>query len=575
MTLLDPQQHRLWRLPVSLSTVTRTVPESRVATVRRTIRRSNDVDLVRSAMIQRYAMRLQKLQDATGVEKTTLIAGTGTNQVAERIATQRNEAAYAALNAGIYELTRLYAADNIIDKTATRFSGIGANYEYDGDQKVEEWMSDIRSRAGVTLIEQQWDHISFACGSAVLYLSTVGDQMSYDIIWIDGFYWAFAEEIWDRDTETRRPTNTTDLDEASVVAIRLSGGADNLSRYAAWYGASERYPRGRHVRYDARSWYDIPDPGDGGLDYVWTGARSEYTRSPDVEQLANPLSLYQELHKIAGPEYPFVVLRGRPIDTDVLCPATGLSIWDLSAEYDVAASVALYAANKGAVGKEVLKQSDGSAGRVPDTVHARTTVLDRGWDLTVTGWGPAHAKSAMEVIADQVKMISEAYHVPSFLVAPDWSTFPSGIALRMARTDMDAYRDTTVEVARPAVRRRFDIERALVNLSEGKVAIGADVRETWNAGELRWPEEPDVEISVAQQRLQMGVDDLGDTVMKLRQLPSHEAAIRYLEERQQQAEQHEVLSGPQQQQQPQQPQTLRERLLARRGEAGNGQQQQR
>lgn len=546
MSLLVPQPRRLWRLPVNTQDdENRTIPDDRIARVRTALRRVDDRNLVRQAMINRYAVRLQKIQEETGQTNVVVAEAGSGQQVSERLKTQRNEATYAAINAGIFELTRICAADRIIDPSANRFTGVGAGYSYlgSGGPKAGKDVAFVRKRGGSALAEQQWDHVSFSVGSTVLYLSTVDDRICYDIIWIDNFHWVHAGEIVDRETGAVRPVNEKDLDEASVVVIRLAGKAgENKNRYAAWFGACERFPRGRHVVYSSNNWHEIPQPADGGYDYVWSrSGGGRYEQMPMADEIGNPLTIYQEIHKTTGPEYPFVVLPARPNDTSTLCPVAGLAIWDLSDEYDVSASVALYAANKGAIGKEILKpESSLGSKSVPD-VNSRMVVLERGWDLTIAGWGPEHAKNAMDVVKDQVRMIAESYHVPSFLAAPDWSQFPAGIALRMARMDMEGYRDQTVEVARPSVARRFDIERALVNFSEGSTAIAPTIEEEWDAGELRWPEEPTEEIEAAQKRLELGVQDLAHVAMDLLDLPSYEAAIKYLEDMVKKAEKHEVL----------------------------------
>lgn len=104
------------------------------------------------------------------------------------------------------------------------------------------------------------------------------------------------------------------------------------------------------------------------------------------------------------------------------------------------------------------------------------------------------------------------------------------------------------------VRRRFDVERALINSYLAREAIPMDAVETWDVGEREFPADDTTTIDNWIKRIDKGEADIADMAADLRGIETRDAAIKLLEEHKAQRDEHSELfavsAAPQQQQQP-------------------------
>ncbi|MCP4674261.1 MAG: hypothetical protein GY854_01840 [Deltaproteobacteria bacterium] len=475
--------------------------------------KQNDTELIKAAMLDRYAQEIKtETDETTGATIATLDGG---------VELKTNEAMSKAINAGQFEITRMYLINGINRERATLFTEPDLSYTYD-PETVEPIITEVREDSGAELGAIRWDSLADGIGSSILYFSVSGSKLLEDVVTPNQFWYAFADEI--EENGEKRATNGGSLDEASLVVMQLAS-TSSKNRFAAWYGPSVDYPLGRHVIYEtSSSWYDIPDRSDGGLEYTIAGDYSEHATEDEV---ANPLSLAAMKGKsYGGPVYPFSILYGDPAPNQLLPTSTTLN--EISTEVDLIASVILGSAGKGARGKEILKRESG--GDIPANTSEGLIVTSRGQDLTQGGWSPTHAAAAQSVIDAQIQRVCDAHSVPSALVVGD-GTYPSGVAFDRMMMPLVRYRNLRVEANRPSVRRRWEIEKALINATTGKDTIPRDAKETWDPGARAFPVDQSEKIDNMTKRIAAGEADIIDMVQEMRHIDTVEAAVNFITER--------------------------------------------
>ena len=506
--LSPPVASRLERHRIDdLSKTPRNIDDALISDVIATLYRTADTTLVRDAMIERYAKTIrQTTDDNTGATTTTL----------ERVELY-DQGVRQAILAGQQEITRCYAFDTIARHSANLFGAAGSRYEYDIDG-VGETMEEVREDGNALLGAQRWDALACACGSSILNMSVSGGVLHEQEVPVNSYWFAHAPMITEADG-TERVTNVTNLDEASVVAMSTGRAAKTGSHwFAAWFGPSEDYPLGRHVMYEARQWYEIPDVGEA-LEHTIYG----FTEGASIDEISNPLSQWaEEMHDYTAPVYPFSILYYDPMSTGLM--PTSTTLYEVTREFDLAYSLILSAAGKGARGVQAMKNSDGMASTtLPDTVSEGMVILGRGWELSQAGWSPTHAKAAAEVVDKMILNVANAFSIPSFLVLPETQSVPSGIALEIMTLPMLQFRQSRINLNRGSVRRRFDVERALINSTVASDVVPVATVETWIPGELEFPRDPVTEVDSWVKRIDKGEADIADMAMDLRGIESREA----------------------------------------------------
>ena len=472
-----------------------------------------DRTLVEDAMVTRFAYVLEREKDGdTGSETTKL---TGFNSVVD-------SAARAAIRNGQFEIIRRKLFDNIVGAQATLFPG--SSYIYD-NEAAGKLITDVRDRSSSGLSALRWDTVACGVGSCVLYLEVKGNVLQETEVRPTAIWVIFADAITDGASD--RATNTMDIDEASCVVMQLAG----VDRYAAWFGPSVEYPVGRHVTYTAKKFSDIPNVEDPeGNEYTTSGEyRTGYVAKDEV---ANPLSLWGGYSKTdSTPVYPFSILYGSDKSQGLI--PTSTSLYKSGLEVDLIESLILGASGRGARGAQVLTgDATADPSDIPDNTSEGLIPLGRGRDLSFTGWSPTHAKAANEVVAEICQAAAHAEHVPSHIAMPETDTAPmSGTAIRQKSKALTDYRALRIDMNRAGVLRRWNLEKALLNATEGKAKIPEETTETWKPKDVEFAIDPADEMTDWDARIKIGEASILDVIMARRGFTSVNDALQWAYDR--------------------------------------------
>jgi hypothetical protein len=215
---------------------------------------------------------------------------------------------------------------------------------------------------------------------------------------------------------------------------------------------------------------------------------------------------------------------------------TSTSLYETGLEYDLTSSIILGSAGKGARGMRVLTRTAGASQDIPGNMEEGSVVLGMGNELAQKGWSPTHAKAAMDVLSDLARKKAEANHVPGYLtMANDSAQPPSGRAVQMMNEDRLDYRRKRVELNRGSVRRRWEIEKVLINATthktEGSTTIAEDAIETWNPGTVEFMIDPIEKFAEFEARKKLGEDVTLDFLMYTRGFTSVNDALQWAEKR--------------------------------------------
>lgn len=532
MSILTPTPKSIQRLAFDVTKVKRTVKDPIVERIVQLLNGEDVLKEIQDASIRRYATYIETSKEEGGATATTVRHGKPTGALE---GTKLNEAASLAFASGLYELTDVFALRSIWDHHATVYSGKGSRYTYD-DPDLTENMRTIRERGGITLSQQTSDLWAAGCGSSVLHFSTIGDDLIADPYPLSAFHWAHGPMVVE--DGKKRPTNSDRLDEAFAVAVCKKRTAESAYEWLVWFGESDLYPDGRLCSFTSGKWFAIPGvdwgkvPRSSSSSKVldWTKSK-EWKTTATMDEIGNPFTVHRKSTKdSATPEYPIAIPRGH--SSVGLAPTANLDLLPISIEYGVAASVVLGSAQESALGQKALERNQMSGAQISETVWSRMAVLSPGQKLAQVGWSASNAKDAMKTVVDQLRLVADAHHVPGFLVAPDWSSWPSGEALKQARVELEQYRHHRIDLNRTVQQRVWQIERTLINMSEGKTKVGDDVKETWHAGDLVWPIDQLKKAQTITTYFEKGVYNLVEAIGEARSLETSEQVIKYLEERQ-------------------------------------------
>lgn len=478
-------------------------------------------------ILQRYA---------TLLERETNDAG----EVTERFRSYRDEVAASAIIYGQIEIYRSGLFGSVCRPRASLFSEPGLSYTYtqptveDSNVELADDVRQLREDSGASMARQRWDALSVGVGSALNYLSIQGDRLierevSPDLVWV-----AYSDMIYtDADGAASRPVNENDIDEASVIVMRLAGA----DRYCAWYGPSFIYPHGRYVIYESDQWSNVPPVSGTDSGKVIFEARDK------SGEVCNPLALYTlERLQGAGPIYPFAVAYGDKMSSGLLPVST--SLYEDCRELDIGASVVLSAGLRGAKGAQILTQTqEGRGDAVPGNMESLIS-LSYGWDMKQGGWPASHAKDALALLQALARQKAEEHAVPGFMAASTGIARPtSGLQVVVESEPLLRNRRERISLNRSGVSRAWAVTRALINSVDGgrkgSEMIPADMRETWNPGRYTFTLSPSEERDMLKKDLDMGVATQGEVAKTIYSLDSREKALNYLADMKEQEDEFE------------------------------------
>lgn len=470
-------------------------------------------DYIMRLMADRFATKIErKIDDKTKVERGFIA--------------RSKAAADAAIQYGLMEVCSLYTFPRIVGELATLYS-FGAEYEYSADDEAGTFAAAIaktRSAGGHNLHMSALDWQSVAVGSGAMLLQVFGDRMNYQVVPRHHIWVAFADRIYD-DGELR-PTDHTNLDDASCVVVRLSEAAQSAgggNRYVAMFGASEALPLGRMVTFDSRNWHDIPELNEGG-------DGSEYV--DDAGNICNPMTRWRLASNDAGtPEYPIIGWRGRANSEAAELLPIDITLYHQCREIDLAASRVLMSSLKSARGLWTFEKDQGASQHMPDTIDEGIAMLEFGQRIQHQSGSGSNAQLAMDIIKVIAANTAASYGIPPHRMASQvGALLPSGAALMEANRPLEQARMRRARINQAAAARKFSVEVALASMASGKAVYPQGETETWTP--MPEPQTRD-RLSImreAEMALSMGIADVLTVAMDVYpRLDTKEKAQNYID----------------------------------------------
>jgi hypothetical protein len=313
-------------------------------------------------------------------------------------------AAKAAVDTGKFEVVTLGTLTKIKRIVASLNRDTEYQYVDEAGQEVEDFQQDIeqsRAQAGFLMKLGRTDELAVVSGSAGMLVQQLGSQMDYQPLQSNQIKVVHAESIMEGDSE--RPTNTLDIEEASLVVLQMSAASGLASNYVAYFPRSDEYPKGRMVKYTANNWYEIPIVGaDGSVDHRDAG-----------DEIANPLTVLQDTAQDwTIPEIPVSLWQGSVNGAGSELLPTYTTLYEQDKEINLAASRQMFAGVRSATGIIVFSTELGGSPVVSDNLGEGLSMLKPGQSLNVLSVPGINQKYLMDTIKDTVAFLSESYGVP-------------------------------------------------------------------------------------------------------------------------------------------------------------------
>jgi len=454
--------------------------------------RQEDVKAVRDKMVDRFATGVYK--DETGFEFFIKAAES------------------EMIDAGLYESVTSGLGPRVVASLANLFTLPTQSWDWVGpdsvrNEEVTARMVAIREHGQFQEGITKADQIAVSVNTGPLMIASQGGTLRYMPFSPSCMYAMYHDEVYEEGQ--LRGVDYTDIEDATVVIVQVSQKRDsnvsnpNEAAFLAIFGRSEEYPNGRYVSYLATDYDEIPDVGnEKAYDYV----------GPDGNP-ANPLSLYANQNPDRYiPEYPFVIFRGGyDLTTDTLLPVT-TSLWESCLEVDVAFSRLLKDSLRSARGTTVFRNPDGDP--LPPSLEGDVVMSGDNQTMEFLGRDASNSVSALNVVRQLARSVAEGFSVPGYQVMSETTSIPeSGVALTIRTQPLIDFRDRRVEMNKSAVRRLFEIEKALIAFHGLDEPISEDVSQVWIPGRYIIPEAKIDRVN----RLSIALDkDLIDYVRAVR-----------------------------------------------------------
>jgi hypothetical protein len=415
---------------------------------------------------------LQAIADRFAVE---LVKGEDPSGAATSYRVRSKSAAKAAIEGGMFEAASTHLYPRVNRERATLFA-YGEEYEY-SPAGIADDIEAAREEAGRKLVMQRLDWIACGTGSAALLVQILGSKYDYQAIARDKIWIVFSDEITETTErgERVRPTNTTNIEEATAIVIAMSGTDENgRQKFVAIFGRSAECENGRMVTYYADSWELVPQ----------VGAKDASDYLLDDGSIANPLTYWRNKQNDPTlPEYPVAPWIGDSSGSTTEIMPVDLGLFNQSKEYDVSFSRVLTASLKSARGAWEFHRDQGASNVVPDAIDEGMFATEQGQSVTAHSVAGSNSESALAVIRSGMSDTATAFGVPSYKLGLTADTaVQSGVALAIMNAPLMADRSRRIELNRANMARIFRIECALASMENG-APIGSGVVETWTPNE--------------------------------------------------------------------------------------------
>jgi hypothetical protein len=386
-------------------------------------------------------------------------------------------ATQAAVDANLFEIIVLETMNKIIREVADLNTDTEYAYASEDGEELDEFAADMqqaRADGDYLLKLGRVDELSVATGSSGMLIQVLGSKLDYQPLASSQIKIVFADQIMDGDTW--RPTNTLDIEEASIVVVELSESKNNAKDrvFVAIFPRSEMYPKGRMVKYEGTDWAAIPNVGHADAN----------DHMDSAEEVANPLTVLQNDSKDwTRPEIPVVLWRGTTNGIGKELLPTSEVLFQQDKEINLSACRALTAGIKSATGVIVLNTEVGGSPVMPDQVAEGITQLKAGQSLNILSVPAINADRLMASIESIIAFLSESFGVPNYkLTINNNLAAMSGEALiQLNRTEMEM-RQRRADINRGNVDRIFNIEMALAAIDNDDQTFGNRIKQAWIVG---------------------------------------------------------------------------------------------
>jgi hypothetical protein len=473
-------------------------------------------DMVRNRVIDRFAKSITRAAPSAIELETTSIT-------AEDFRAKRDEFTATAIEAGLHTIASTMLYNRIVEIRASLFSN-GETYAYpNGDA----FAADLENARAIALHDRSMtraDMLATGIGSAGVLISADQAGYQYSPFSPDKMWAVYGDEYYIGDVPNQ--VDTLNLEHASIVVLELAGGSGRDRNYAAYMGRQEGYTRGRLVKYTSDDWNNIPDVGQGGLDWTLSG---EWLKMPDVDQVANPLTAYQD--STGGLyEYPIITWQMDGTgDRTTLLPVTGVVLYEQTFELDVELSRIIEAGGKAAAGVWFMSNPKGQ-----DIKGAWNEGMVEGFgeqSVSLLSHSASNAKLAMEIIDKMAERTASRYHVPGYMVATSESfQMPSGYALEIKNIPLVQDRKKRYKINKTSMDRKFEIEKGLINFVEGTTIVPVDAREDWVPNPLEFPKDKAEIIAWHEHLLKHNLTTVEEIAVEIGKADTVEAAENMIAE---------------------------------------------
>jgi hypothetical protein len=476
--------------------------------------RTTDRALIRSTILRRYGTGIRLVKDeVTGIDYE-VYSKTGFD---------------VRMAAGHIETVTIGFGHKIAAAIATLFSEPGQNFDLVGPSgadvsKASELLDEMRG--GEEHIEAlvEADHESIWLGSSPVFTEFVDGALRYYVT-DPGKIQVLYEEAIESNGKVR-PTNLTDIEDATCVVIQTGNVDDQTYSYVAIFGRSSRYPNGRYVSFrSSGNGREIPD----------IGARNSWDWLQEGE-IANPLSWYANAHpEMDLPEYPIVTIHSDLIREARLFPLSE-SLLQEALEADVAASHIRATSGDNAKGTMAFSKSDaGGLQPVPKNLRGDVT-LEAGQKLESVNLPTDAPKTAWELLKEEMTSTGQGFTVPDFHLRSEDHTIEasSGVALKVRSKQLLKLRDRRAKKNAPQVHKQFVIDKALISVfadaEESTIALLESCDQTWDPGEQEIPEDSEKVINEIERCVDLGIYDTIEAIRVKYGLSSEAEAIEKYEQ---------------------------------------------
>jgi hypothetical protein len=501
-------------------------------------RKTNMAD-IRRFMIQRFATEIQR--EAAKRDRPDGTSVSTTKSVEHLIRTEASDAIeykhIEAIDTGI-GIRIVQALGNLLNQPDQYWlytvpqKGKGKKKDAQQIEEVEALMNEVREVGKYHTVATEMDLCSCMVESAILHMYYKDKQLRYDTVLPSNIWLKYGSRIKvenDDGTTTDTWVEYNEIEDASAVIIKTASdmgdfaGSPDLSQYLAYVGCCTDYPEGRYVIYQAREPWPLPDENDDAIVY-------EHHVGETTKTQCNPLTYMRhhgtpEQQKVVTTEYPIVLWRGgHQMISDDRIPIT-TSLYENCKEMEVGWTRILRAALNGARGRDLITLAEGHF-QMPKSLEV--PVLAEGDTLEQIGWPASHSNDAAKVLQVITEQTAGGFSVPGYMVLGQLAGInpASGVALAIQTAPLIAFRNRRHRLNRHAMRRQFDIERAMLCMEhpDAQALLKPEIVQRWDPGQWRPPEDDATVMLGIEKDLDVGTTDIVAAVKKRHRLATDQEA---------------------------------------------------